>query len=254
MRILCIGDVVGKCGAEMVQAQLPYLIKEEDLDFVIANGENATTGNGINRERADMLLDAGVDVITMGNHTFAKREICTLMKEGYPIVRPLNLPKGTPGKGALVCTRNGVKIGVINLLGRVYLNPCDSPFEAAISCVERMEADIIFVDFHAEATSEKAAMAWYLDGKVSAVFGTHTHVQTADERILPKGTGFLTDLGMTGPYHSILGVDKDIAVRKFVTLMHERYQIAEGNGILSGAIFEVDQDGICKIVQRVNIR
>lgn len=242
MNILCIGDIVGTPGCEMVLSQLKFLKQDYDIDFVIANGENAATGNGITEEKAEKLTDCGIDVITLGNHSFAKPDAGRLMDSGFPMIRPLNLPEGTPGKGCIVKECCGKRIAVINLLGRVYMNPVNSPFEAVTECLKSLKdnADIIIVDFHAEATSEKVAMGWYLDGKVSAVFGTHTHVQTADERILPGGTAYMTDIGMTGPYNSVLGVDKDIAVNRFLTLMNRRFEVAQGNCQLNGILIKTE--------------
>ena len=242
MKILCVGDIVGSPGCEMVYSQLKYIASEYDINFVIANGENAATGNGITAEKAEKLYECGVDVITLGNHGFTKAEAGQLMNDGFPMIRPINYPSVAPGKGYIIkkcCNKN---IAVINALGRVFLNPIDSPFDAVMRCVEEIKdiADIIIVDFHAEATSEKAAMAWYLDGKVTAVYGTHTHVQTADERLLPCGTAFITDIGMTGPYNSVLGVDKDASVSRFLTLMNKRYKVADGNCVLYGIIIDID--------------
>ncbi len=254
MNILCIGDIVGTPGCEMVYSQLKYLKQDYAVDFVIANGENAATGNGITSDKAEKLLECGVDVITLGNHGFSKPDAAQLMDSGFPMVRPINLPTGTPGKGVIIKEACGKKIAVVNALGRVYLNPINSPFEAIKECVESLshKADIIIVDFHAEATSEKAALAWYLDGKVTAVYGTHTHVQTADERLLPGGTAFITDIGMTGPYNSILGIDKDIAVSRFVTLMHKRFSVAQGNCQLNGILISADSKTATSIT-RINI-
>ena len=249
MKILCVGDIVGSPGCEMMYSQLKYIISEYDINFVIANGENASTGNGITAEKAEKLNECGVDVITLGNHGFTKAEAGQLMNSGFPMIRPINYPSSSPGKGYIIkkcCNKN---IAVINALGRVFLNPIDSPFDAVMSCVNEIKdiADIIIVDFHAEATSEKAALAWYLDGKVTAVYGTHTHVQTADERLLPQGTAFITDIGMTGPYNSVLGVDKDASVSRFLTLMNKRYKVADGNCVLYGIIIDID-DLSCKAV------
>ena len=246
MNVLCIGDIIGRSGAETVAAQLPYLKKDYAIDFVIANAENSTTGNGINRDRADFLLDHGIDILTMGNHTFQKKNIFPLLEEGYPIVRPLNMPKKTAGTGCIVKTVQDKKIAVINLIGRVYMSPADCPFSAVDDLLSTLEADYIFVDFHAEATSEKAALAWFLDGRVTAVFGTHTHVQTADEKILPKGTGFITDIGMCGAVNSVLGIKKDIAVRRFTTMLYEPYEIAQGHISINAVLFQVDD-----IVQKI---
>ena len=254
MRILCIGDIVGTPGVETVCSQLNYLKQDYSIDFVVANGENSATGNGITKDKAEKLVDCGVDVITLGNHGFSKPDAGLLMNSGFPMVRPINLPSGTPGNGFIIKECNGKKIAVINALGRVYMNPCDSPFDAVNNCLEILneKADIILLDFHAEATSEKYAMGWYLDGKVTAVFGTHTHVQTADERILPKGTAYITDIGMTGPYNSVLGMDKDISVSRFLTLMYKRYEVAAGNCILSGIILDIPEKKVVSI-SRISI-
>ncbi|MDP4117975.1 MAG: TIGR00282 family metallophosphoesterase [Bacillota bacterium] len=254
MKILCIGDIVGTPGCEMVYTQLKYIVNDYGIDFVIANGENAATGNGITAEKAEKLVDSGIDVITLGNHAFAKAEAGELMSNGFPMIRPINFPTKTLGSGFILKECQGKKIAVINALGRVYMNPIDSPFEAVSKCVDDIKdkADIIVVDFHAEATSEKAAMAWYLDGRVSVVFGTHTHVQTADERLLPNGTAFITDIGMTGPYNSILGVDKDIAVTRFLTLMNKRYELAKGNSVLNGIILDVEGVNV-KSIKRLSL-
>lgn len=254
MKILCIGDIVGRSGAEMVASQLKYLKMDYEIDFVIANGENCTTGNGINRQRADLLLEAGVDVITMGNHTFSKREVIQLFEENYPILRPLNLQRGTPGKGYLVKTAGGRKIAVINLIGRAFMQPCDCPFLAAQDCIGMLAADLVFVDFHAEATSEKKAMGWFLNGSATCVFGTHTHVQTADECILDKRTAYITDIGMTGPEQSVLGIKTDIAVRRFLTMMNERYEIADGNCSLCGIIVTVNDENQAIKIERLEIK
>jgi len=254
MNILCIGDIVGTPGCEMVLSQIKYLKQDYDVDFVIANGENAASGNGITTEKAEKLIDAGIDVITLGNHSFAKPDAGRLMDSGFPMIRPLNLPAGTPGKGFILKECCGQRIAVLNALGRVYMNPVNSPFEAVSQCLEELngKADIIILDFHAEATSEKVAMGWYLDGKVTAVFGTHTHVPTADERILPGGTAYITDIGMTGPYNSVLGVDKDIAVNRFLTLMNKRFEVAQGNSILSGILIKTNCSNVTS-VSRINI-
>ncbi len=255
MNILCIGDIVGRSGTETVTSQLKYLKQDYDIDFVIANGENATTGNGINRERADMLLDCGVDVITLGNHAFSKaKQVSELFRDGYPVIRPINMQKGTPGEGYIIKNCGGKKIAVINAMGRVYMLPGNCPFTAVRECIDQIEADIIFVDFHAEATSEKKAMGYYLDGMVTCVFGTHTHVQTADEQLLPKKTAYITDVGMTGPYTSVLGIKKECAVRKFLTMQHEKYETAEGNCQLDGIIVTIDDNNMPTGIKRINIK
>jgi len=254
MNILCIGDVVGHTGAEMVSCQLKYIKQDYDIDFVIANAENAATGNGITKENADLLLNAGVDVITMGNHTFSKKDIIKLFDEKYPIIRPLNMQRGTPGAGYIIKNCAGRRIAVINLIGRVYMQPSDCPFLAVKDCIGSIDADIIFVDFHAEATSEKKALGYFLDGSATCVFGTHTHVQTADECLLSKKTAYITDIGMTGPCNSVLGMKKDISIRKFVTMINERYEIAEGNCSLNGIVVSLNSDNLPVKINRINIK
>ncbi len=255
LNILCIGDIVGKDGSETLVSQLKYIKQDYDIDFVIANGENATTGNGINRERADLLLDGGVDVITLGNHAFSKsKQVQEVFSLKYPVIRPLNMPEGTSGEGYIIKECCGKKIAVINALGRVFMTPCDCPFAAVKNLLQKIEADFIFLDFHAEATSEKKAMGYFLDGKVTAVFGTHTHVQTADEQLLPKKTAYITDLGMTGPITSVLGVKKEIAIKKFTAMMHEKYENAEGSCSIEGIVVETGENGLAKSIKRINIR
>ncbi len=254
MNILCIGDIVGKNGAEMLASQLKYLKQDYDIDFVIANGENANTGNGINRQRADFLLDSGVDVITLGNHAFSKPNITELFDDGYPIIRPANMQDGTPGPGYIIRTVCGKRVAVINLIGRVFMQPANCPFLTANKLVSELDADIFVLDFHAEATSEKQALGWYLDGRAACVFGTHTHTQTADERVLPSGTAYITDVGMTGPYNSVLGVKKEIAVKKFLTMSNIRYEHAEGNCMLNGIIVSVGENNLANNIKRINIQ
>lgn len=257
MNILTIGDIVGRAGVETVEAQLKYLKQDYAIDFVIANGENSKGTNGINKERADRLIEAGVDIITTGNHTFDKKEVAELFENNYPIIRPYNYSSATPGKGYIIKACCGKKIAVINLLGRVYLSLANDPFEALESIIKEIEAeaDILIVDFHAEATSEKAALAWYFDGRITAMFGTHTHVQTADERLLPKGTAFITDIGMTGPFNSILGVDVNSAVKRFLSPLPIRLEAAKGNTQLNAAVFEInDATNQVKSIKRINIK
>lgn len=255
MKVLCIGDIVGRNGTETLVSQLKYIKSDYGVDFVIANGENATTGNGINRERADLLIDGGVDVITLGNHAFSKsKQVTELFNLKYPIIRPLNMPCGTNGEGYIIKECGGKKIAVVNLLGRVFMTPCDCPFAAVKNLLNDIDADFVFVDFHAEATSEKKAMGYFLDGKVTAVFGTHTHVQTADEQLLPKKTAYITDLGMTGPVTSVLGIKKEISIRKFTSMMHEKYETADGNCGIEGVIVETSDDGLAKNIKRINIK
>jgi len=256
MRILCIGDVVSRVGRDMLFKYVDELKYKKNIDLVLANGENASHGNGITHPTFHEMTNAGVDCFTLGNHTWGSRDVIRLMKE-QDVIRPANYSGTTPGKGSmLVRTKSGELVGIINLIGRTYMDPADSPFEAALREIEWLKesTNIILVDFHAEATSEKEAMGYFLDGKVSAVFGTHTHVQTADEQILEGGTGYITDLGMTGAYVSVLGMDKDIILDRFVNSIPCRFEIAQGKGQFNGCIFDIDENGKCTAVERIFIR
>ncbi|WBY63492.1 TIGR00282 family metallophosphoesterase [Thermocaproicibacter melissae] len=241
MNILAIGDVVGSIGCNFLRSHLPALKKMKAIDLVIVNGENSANGNGLTPASAQFLFDSGVDIITTGNHCFRRRESYDLYDSCETLLRPANFPPSVPGHGFCVVDMGRIQVGVINLMGVVYLESMDSPFD----CVDRILAQgmpkITVVDFHAEATGEKRALGYYLDGRVSAVFGTHTHVQTADECILPKGTGYITDLGMTGPIHSVLGVKPEIIIQKMRTKMPARFDIAEGDCRIDGAIFTIDE-------------
>lgn len=241
MRVLAIGDIVAEPGREYVYRNLNRIRREYRIDFCIANGENAADSNGITKEIAETLYEHGVDVITMGNHTFANKGAERALEELPYLIRPLNLPPEMEGEGYTVVDLGNVRVAVINLLGRVNMNPVDCPFRAADRLLPRLDADVILVDIHAEATSERIAMGHFLDGKVGAVFGTHTHVQTADERILPGGTGFIADLGMTGVEDSVLGVRKDI-ILDFYKNPGKRYRFekAEGEVFFCGCIFDID--------------
>lgn len=258
MKILCVGDVVSRIGREMLFRYVDELKYQKGIDVCIANGENATHGRGMSRSAYNELIRAGVDVITMGNHTWDCKEIADIMRKEDTVIRPANYNSSCPGRGSVVFTaKNGVKVGVINLIGRTYLEPSDSPFDRVEKEIEKIKksTNIILVDFHAEATSEKLAMAYFLDGKVSAVFGTHTHVQTADETILPNGTGNITDLGMTGPQISILGRGVVPIINRFRTGMPQKFEIAEGKGQFCGCIFDIDEEcGKCTGVERLFIR
>lgn len=244
MRVIIIGDIVGSPGRRAVKESLKSLRLELKADFVIANGENAAGGNGITKAIAQELYTAGVDVITMGNHVWDRKEILEFIDKDTRMIRPANYPTGTPGRGAYIYQLNDYKVGVINISGRVFLNDLDCPFRKVKELVEmlRQETPNIIVDFHGEATSEKIAMGWFLDGQVSAVCGTHTHVQTADERILPEGTAYITDLGMTGPRDSVLGVQVDLVVEKFLSQMPVRFEVATGSYQLNGVLLEIDQE------------
>lgn len=241
MRVLAIGDIVAEDGREFVYNNLERIRRHYRIDFCIANGENAANTNGITADIARTLNTRGVDVITMGNHTFANKESACVLEDNPTIIRPLNFPPGTEGVGFVVKDIGIARVGVINLIGRVNMDPADSPFHAVERLLKTMDADVIFVDMHADATSERIAMGHFLDGKVSAVFGTHTHVQTADERILPGGTGFIADLGMTGVEDSVLGVRKDIIINFFYQAGKRfRFEKATGEVFFHGCIFDVD--------------
>lgn len=242
MNILAIGDVVGDTGIKMLADNLCDLKKEHNIDFCIVNGENSCSHNGISRRSAEAIFDAGADVITLGNHTFRQKDAASLLHNEKRIIRPANYPPKTVGRGFFETTVCGKKIVVINLLGRIYLDYTDCPFQTAEKILNEIKADIIMVDFHAEATSEKASLAYFLDGRVTALFGTHTHVLTADSKLLPKGTGFITDIGMTGPYHSCLGVKKEITIERFTSCIPQRFEFADGAAQLSGAVFCIDDE------------
>ncbi|MFA5092434.1 MAG: TIGR00282 family metallophosphoesterase [Candidatus Omnitrophota bacterium] len=244
MKILFIGDIVGSPGREAIKQLVNPLKKELGIDFVIANAENASGGSGITLKVTEDLFSSGVDVITSGDHIWKKAEIFELINREERILRPLNYPSGAPGKGAAVFkAKNGVKVGVINVNGRVFMEPLDCPFKTTLAACEELakETKIIFVDIHAEATSEKVALGWYLDGKVSAVLGTHTHIQTADEKILPKGSAYITDVGMTGPYDSVIGRRVEDVLTRFLSLIPVRFEVAQENIQMHGALVEVDE-------------
>ena len=257
-KILVIGDTVGKPGREACKKIIPRLREKHGLDLVVVNGENLAGGSSVTRETADELLENGVDVITTGDHVFKKKEAAVLLEEDERILRPLNYPKGTPGHGmAVVTTAKGIKVAVINLLGRVFLQTVDCPFQIVETTLKSLKSQtrIILVDFHAEATSEKVAMGWFLDGQVSAVYGTHTHIQTSDESILPKGTAYMTELGMTGPYRSVLGRDIGQVLHRFRTQMPGPMDVASEDVRLSGAVIEIDvQTGQASSIERVHER
>lgn len=257
MNILCIGDVCGHVGCEHLVRLLPALRRNEKIDFVIANGENSADGNGILPSSAEILLDAGIDVLTGGNHTFRRREIFDMLESESRLLRPANMPDSAPGSGYAVFDCGRTMVGVINLLGTTYMESLDCPFRAAEDLVERVKdagAKIIIVDFHAEATSEKRALGFMLDGKVSAVFGTHTHIQTSDWQVLPHGTGYITDLGMTGPVQSVLGVKPEIIINKFKDKLPVRFEFADGVCALEGCIFTVDdKSGKCTAAKGIRI-
>lgn len=246
MNILVIGDIYGKPGRKIVKKMLSHMQSENDIMFTIANAENAAGGKGLTREVLRELLGAGIDVLTMGNHVWDNKEIFQFIDDEFRLIRPINYPGDCPGQGYHIYQAGfNKKIAVLNASGRVFLPALDCPFQKINEIVNELKdsVDYIIVDFHAEATSEKVAMGRFLDGRVTAVLGTHTHIQTADERILPGGTGYITDLGMTGPYDSILGVDKDIIIQKFLTGRPARFEVATGPGQIEGVILDVDDDG-----------
>lgn len=245
LKVLALGDVVGEPGRRAVKEIVPRLVREEGIDFVIANGENLAGGSGITESTVVELFSSGVNVMTSGDHIFRKKEAEALLENSRRILKPANYPAGTPGIGSTVVeTKGGIKIGVLNLIGRVFLKTVNCPFETAEREVKKLrgETPVIFVDIHAEATSEKVALGWFLDGQVSAVFGTHTHIQTADETILPKGTGYITELGMCGPYRSVIGREIDQVLKMFLTQLPMRLDVAREDARISGAIFEVDPE------------
>lgn len=228
-----------------------------NIDLVIANAENSNHGRGMTRRGYDEMKSAGVDLFTLGNHTWGAKDIIDILDSEDDVIRPLNFPGAVPGRGiAVVNTASGIPVGVVNLIGQTNMAPCNSPFEAAQRAVKELseKVRIIIVDFHAEVTSEKVAMGYFLDGKVSAVFGTHTHIQTSDSKILPNGTGYITDLGMTGPADSILGMNKNIIIKRFLTGMPQKFEIAGGKGQFCGCVFTIDEEtGRCTNTERLLI-
>jgi len=255
MRIVFLGDVVGKPGRRGVAQYLSSLREREPIDFVIANCENSAGGVGVDPGSARELIAAGVDVLTSGNHVWAKREITEYIADSDVLLRPANFAPSTPGWGYTIKpTKGGERIAVINLIGRVFMNTYDCPFRVVDDVIGTIasRAGIIIVDMHAEATSEKVAMGWYLDGRASFVVGSHTHVQTSDERILPQGTAYLTDAGMCGPRDSVIGVKRDQVIRRFLTQMPGRFEVADGPVLVQGAIVDVDEHtGRASSIRRV---
>jgi metallophosphoesterase (TIGR00282 family) len=258
MKLLFIGDIVGKHGRSLVRLGARALARVHAADVVIANGENAAAGAGITRDMANELFDAGVDVLTSGNHIWDRKEVLEFIGREPRLLRPANYPASAPGAGSWTGqTRGGLTVGVINLMGRVFLSTIDDPFEAALREIAKVRgagARVIFVDFHAEVTSEKLALCWFLDGQVSAVVGTHTHVQTADERILPGGTACLTDVGMTGPHDGVIGMDRAAVIARFTTGMPVRFEPASGDPRLHAALISADAEtGRATAIERLAI-
>lgn len=248
MRILAIGDLVGEGGVKKLKELLPKIREEEKIDFVIVNAENSAGGMGITTKIFNELKELNIDVMTMGNHTWGKKDIFTFIDDSK-LIRPANYPNNVPGKGYGIYTCKGKKICVVNLIGRTDMNVLsENPFLKMQDILKEVksQADIIILDFHAEATAEKIAMGYYLDGKITAMFGTHTHVQTADEKILEHGTGYITDIGMTGPIKSVIGMDIAVSIKRFETTLPEKYKLAEGNCILNGCIFDIN-DETCRV-------
>ncbi len=258
MKLLFIGDIVGRPGRELVTRAVKLLTRAWTIDVVVANGENATAGAGITRAHADEIFKAGVHCITGGNHSWDRREALTFIDQEPRLLRPANSPAGTPGRGAvMVEVSGGPPVGVVNVMGRVFLPPLDDPFAVAdreIAQLHAQGARVVLVDVHAEATSEKIALSWWLDGRVTAVIGTHTHVQTADERILPGGTACLTDAGMTGPHDGVIGVDREAVIARFRTGLPVRFEPATGEPRLNGVVVTADaESGRAVSIERVNV-
>lgn len=254
INILFVGDVFGRTGREVLSQNLPEILKEYNIDHCIVNGENAAHGKGLSMQCADEIFAAGADCITMGNHTWDNNDIYQFIDD-YAVIRPVNFAEGLPGKGYYVID-GPCPVGVLSVQGRVYMEPCDNPFESAYNAVMnlRSEASVIIVDFHAEATAEKAALAYYLDGLVTAVVGTHTHVQTADERILEQGTAFISDVGMTGPHNGIIGMDRTAVINKFVRCIPQKFRPAEGKGKLHAVVIKADTEtGRAEEIKRISL-
>ena len=254
MRVLFVGDVMGRPGRKLLASMMGRIRSQwGPLDFVVANGENAAAGFGLTAPVAEELFRCGVDVLTGGNHTFDKKEGIPLLDRDPRILRPANYPPGVPGRGAGVFEKNGRRLGVVNLQGRAFQAPIDCPFRTADGLLESLDTPCILVDVHAEASSEKRALALYLDGRVSAVLGTHTHVQTADERILPKGTAYLTDVGMTGSFDSVIGIEAHQAIQRFLTQQSVRFDVPKKNLRINATIIEIDSDsGKAVAIKRIN--
>jgi hypothetical protein len=257
MRVLFIGDIVGSPGREIVRDHLADIVAQRHVDLVIANGENSASGFGITPRLADELLSMGIDVLTGGNHSWDRKEILEYIPHQPRLLRPANFPDGTPGSGLYVGTaKNGVKYAVLNLQGRVFLTPIDDPFRGADAVLAGLPADVSFVlvDMHAETTSEKIALGWYLDGRVTAVVGTHTHVVTADEQVLPGGTAFISDVGMTGPHGGVIGMDRQGIIKRFLDGMPARFEVASGDVQMNCVLIETDDEGQRNAAGRLRAR
>ncbi len=257
MNILAIGDIVGEAGVKRISKELPKIKEKYNIDFTIVNGENSAAGMGITKKIFDTLISAGANIITLGNHTWGKKDIFSFI-EDKKIIRPANYSKGLPGKGYSIFTCKEKKIAVINLIGRTEMGILsENPFIIAQEIYEKLKnkVDIFVLDFHAEATAEKIAMGYYMDGKYNIVYGTHTHVQSADEHILEKGTGYITDIGMTGPKKSVIGMDVEVSLKRFLTSLPERYKIADGETMVNGCVFKInDETNRVEEIIRINTK
>ncbi|MFH1577887.1 MAG: TIGR00282 family metallophosphoesterase [Candidatus Omnitrophota bacterium] len=253
MKILFIGDIVGRPGRQTIKFLLPELKKEFNIDFVIANIENAAGGSGSTPGVTNELIEYGIDVFTSGDHIFKKRDILTIINTQKQLLRPANFPPTAPGRGGGVFkTKQGTPIAVISILGRVFMEARECPFRVVKDEIDKAKCKVVIVDFHAEATSEKVAMGWYLDGIVSAVLGTHTHIQTADEKVLPQGTAYITDVGMAGPHHSVIGRKIDGVLARFITQVEHRFEVADEDLQLQGVVLDIDQDtGKARSITRI---
>ena len=253
MKILAVGDLVGENGVKYLDFVLPRIQEDNDIDFTIANVENSAGGSGISTKIYNNLNKLNIDAYTLGNHTWGKKDIFSFIDDPK-VIRPANYSDGVPGHGYTVFEKNGKKIAVVNLIGRTDMNvQSENPFLYMDELLKEIKADYIIIDFHAEATAEKLALAYYLDGRVNVVFGTHTHVQSADERILDKGTGYITDIGMTGPYNSVIGMDKEAALKRFLTSIPERYKLADGKCMINAVVFDInDKTGKVEDIYRIS--
>ncbi len=257
LSILFIGDIVGEGGVELTRDLVPRMRRDMDIDLCIANGENANNGKGITTDIAGKLRENGVDIITTGNHVWDKHSIQVLSDDRLPVIRPANYPEENPGRGFIIVNvPRGFKVGVANLQARSFMSAIDCPFKKADEIIPLLRSETMFslIDFHGETTAEKQTLAWYLDGKVSAIVGTHTHVQTADERIFPQGTGYITDVGMTGPFDSVIGMRTDVALKRFISQTPEYYAIATNNVRMNAVVIRINlKNGKTKSIKRLNI-
>jgi metallophosphoesterase (TIGR00282 family) len=258
VKVLFLGDIIGKPGRNIVNEILPQITKEHDIDLVLGNAENSAGGLGVTPETLQSLRKTGINGFTLGNHIWRYDSIVSSLENDTDVVKPANLPPATPGKNFMVLTaRNGVKVGIVSLLGRVFMEPVDCPFRRGEEVINEIskETHVIIVDIHAEATAEKIALAWYLDGKCSAILGTHTHVQTADEWILPSGTAYISDVGMCGPYHSVIGMEVSRVLTRFLTGIPKKWEVANGPAVFNAVLLEIDEkNGKAHKIERVMIK